>query len=146
MLGVFTFTLTHLLAKSIFPEVMGGVQNSNGNSRGVRGWVFLVVEKWKFQGGGGLTCTWHSLRGVAMEWSRYFLELHIVNKRTDTQIYNLCHESTNASRQLVIIFKTNWCQFLMCLSYYRQWILSQHGYGLVDPQLLWHCYDKIHNQ
>ena len=32
-----TFTLTHFLAKTIFPEGMGGVQNSSGNSGGVGG-------------------------------------------------------------------------------------------------------------
>ena len=35
MFGVFTFT--HFLAKTIFPEGMGGVQNSSGNSGGVGG-------------------------------------------------------------------------------------------------------------
>ena len=37
MFGVFTFTLTHFLAKTIFPEGIGGVQNSNENSEGVGG-------------------------------------------------------------------------------------------------------------
>ena len=35
MFGVFTFTLTHFLAKTIFPKGMRGVQNSSGNSGGV---------------------------------------------------------------------------------------------------------------
>ena len=38
MFGVFSFTLTHFLAKTIFPEGMGGVQNSSGNSGGVGGY------------------------------------------------------------------------------------------------------------
>ena len=56
MFGVFTFTLTHFLAKTIFPEDLGGVQTSSGNSRGVGegGGGNLVVKKWKFRGGGGL--------------------------------------------------------------------------------------------
>ena len=55
MFGVFTFTFTHFLAKTIFPEDLGGVQTSSGNSRGVGGGGNLVVKKWKFHGGGGLT-------------------------------------------------------------------------------------------
>ena len=72
MFGVFTFTLTHFLAKTIFPEGMGGVQNSNWKFRRGGG-VILVVKKWKFQGGGGsyvkfpLWCE-----------NGYFLELHNV--------------------------------------------------------------------
>ena len=51
MFGMFIFTLTHFLAKTIFSEGMGSVQNSYGNSRGVGGGgvgVILVVKKWKF--------------------------------------------------------------------------------------------------
>ena len=40
MFGVFTFSLTHFLAKTIFPEGMGGVQNSSRNSKGVGGGYF----------------------------------------------------------------------------------------------------------
>ena len=36
-----------------FPEGMGGVQNTRGNSGGVGGGVTFVVKKWKFRGGGG---------------------------------------------------------------------------------------------
>ena len=55
MFGVFTFSLTHFLAKIIFSRGYGGVQNSSGNSGGVgRGWgVILMVKHWKFLGGGG---------------------------------------------------------------------------------------------
>ena len=51
MFGVFTFTLTHFLAKTIFPEGMGGVQNSSGNS----GWVggYFSGQKMKIPGRGG---------------------------------------------------------------------------------------------
>ena len=38
MFGVFTFTLTHFLAKTIFSRGYGGVQNSSGNSGGVGGY------------------------------------------------------------------------------------------------------------
>ena len=37
MFGLFTFSLTHFLAKIIFPGGMGGVQDSSGNSEGVGG-------------------------------------------------------------------------------------------------------------
>ena len=53
MFGACTFTLTHFIAKTIFPEGMGGVQNSRGNSRGVWGGYFSG-QKWKFQGGDNL--------------------------------------------------------------------------------------------
>ena len=45
MFGVFTFILTHFLAKTIFSRGYGGVQNSS---------YFTPVKKWKFRGGGGL--------------------------------------------------------------------------------------------
>ena len=53
MFGVFIFTLTHFLAKTVFSRGYGGVQNSCGNSIGVRGGggVILLVKKWKFRGG-----------------------------------------------------------------------------------------------
>ena len=38
MFGVFTFSLTHFLAKVIFSRGYGGVQNSSGNSGGVGGY------------------------------------------------------------------------------------------------------------
>ena len=38
MFGVFTFSLTHFLAKMIFSRGYGGVQNSSGNSGGVGGY------------------------------------------------------------------------------------------------------------
>ena len=73
MFGVFTFSLTHFLAKIIFPGGMRGVQNNSGNSGGVGG-VILVVKNWKFWGGGG--------GGAYVKfppwWGYgYFLELHI---------------------------------------------------------------------
>ena len=37
MFGVLTFTLTHILAKTIFSRGYRGVQNSSGNSGGVGG-------------------------------------------------------------------------------------------------------------
>ena len=46
-----------------FPEGMGGVQNSSGNSEGLGG-VILVVKKWKFRGGGGGLCEIPSMVGV----------------------------------------------------------------------------------
>jgi len=50
--GVFTLTLTHLLAKMNFSEGMGDVHNTLGNSGGGRHVIF-VSRKWKFWGGGG---------------------------------------------------------------------------------------------
>ena len=38
MFGVFTFTLTHFLAKTSFSRGYGGVQNSSRNSGGVGGY------------------------------------------------------------------------------------------------------------
>ena len=49
MFGEFTFTLTHFLTKHIFPEAMGGVQNSSGYSGGVGRQLWKVGEE------GGLT-------------------------------------------------------------------------------------------
>ena len=37
MYGVFTFTLTHFLAKTIFSRGYGGVQSSSENPGGVEG-------------------------------------------------------------------------------------------------------------
>ena len=54
MFGVFTFTLTHFLAKTIFPEGMGGVQNSSGNSGGVGG-LFYWSKNGNSGEEGGLT-------------------------------------------------------------------------------------------
>ena len=62
MFGVFTFTLTHFLAKTIFSRGYGGVQNSSGNSGGV-GWggggYFTGPKEKKMEipgrGGGGLS-------------------------------------------------------------------------------------------
>ena len=47
--------LTHFLAKTIFSEGMGGVQNSSGNFVGVGGGVILLVKKMEILGRGGLT-------------------------------------------------------------------------------------------
>ena len=69
---MFTLTLTHFLAKTIFPEGMGGVRKTCGNSGGVGG-LLLCSKKWKFRGGGG------DLREFPPWWGYgYFLELHIV--------------------------------------------------------------------
>ena len=52
---------------------MGGVQNSSGNSGGVGGGgVILVVNKWKFRGGGGTYVKFPPWWGYG-----HFLELHI---------------------------------------------------------------------
>ena len=60
-----TLTLTHFLAKTFFPEGMGGVQNTRGNSGGVvGGGVIFVVKKWKFRGGGGVLREIPSVVGV----------------------------------------------------------------------------------
>ena len=74
MFGLFTFSLTHFLAKIIFPGGMGGVQNSSGNSKEVGG-VILVVKNWKFRGGGGAYVKFPPWWGYG-----YFLELHISSR------------------------------------------------------------------
>ena len=54
MFGVFTFSLTHFLAKISFPGGMEGVQNSSGNSGGVGG--YFSGQKLEIPGKrGGLT-------------------------------------------------------------------------------------------
>ena len=60
------------MPKLFFPEGMGGVQNSSGNSGGVGG-VILLVKKWKFRGGGGAYMKFPPWWGYG-----YFLELHII--------------------------------------------------------------------
>ena len=60
------------LPKLFFPEGMGCVQNSSGNSKGVG--VILVVKKWKLWGGRGAYVKFPPWWGYG-----YFLELHIVN-------------------------------------------------------------------
>ena len=54
MFGVFTFTLTHFLAKTIFSRGYGGVQNSSGNSGGVGG-LFYWSKNGNSGEVGGLT-------------------------------------------------------------------------------------------
>ena len=57
MFVVFTFTLTHFLAKTIFPEGMGAVENSSGNSGGVGGYFSgqkMEIPRRRVGGGGGL--------------------------------------------------------------------------------------------
>ena len=72
MFGVFTFSLTHFLAKIIFSRGIGGVQNSSGKER--LG-VILVVKNWKFWGGGGGGGGGlREIPSVVGVW--YFLELH----------------------------------------------------------------------
>ena len=51
------------MPKLFFPEGMGGVQNTRGNSGGVGG-VTFVVKKWKFRGGGGVLREIPSVVGV----------------------------------------------------------------------------------
>ena len=63
MFGVFTFTLTHFLAKTIFPEGTGSVQNSSGNSGGVGYFSGQKMEILRRRGGGGL-CEIPSVVGV----------------------------------------------------------------------------------
>ena len=70
MLRVFTFTLTHFLAKTIFPE----------------GMVISVVKKWKFQGGGG-----EAYVKFPPWWGYgYFLELHNVKMSKVALSLDLC--------------------------------------------------------
>ena len=59
------------MPKLFFPEGMGGVQNSSGNSGGVG--VILVVKNWEFRGGGGTYVKFPLWWGYG-----YFLELNIV--------------------------------------------------------------------
>ena len=50
MLGVFTFSLSHFLAKIIFTGGMGGEQDSSGNSRGVGGGGYFSGQKLEIPG------------------------------------------------------------------------------------------------
>ena len=71
MFGELTFTLTHFLNKTIFPEGIGVYKMVVEISEG---WgVILVVKKWKFRGEGGAYMKFPP-------WLRYgyFLELRIV--------------------------------------------------------------------
>ena len=69
MFGVFSFTLTHFLAKTIFPEGMGVYKIAVEIPEG---WgVILVVQKWKFRGGGGFYVKFPPWWGYG-----FFLELH----------------------------------------------------------------------
>ena len=69
MFGVFTFSLTHFLAKIIFPGVWGVYKIV---VEILEGWgVILVVKIWKFQGGGGAYMKFPPWWGYG-----YFLELH----------------------------------------------------------------------
>ena len=72
MFGLFTFSLTHFLAKIIFPGGMGGVQNSSGNSKGVGGGYFSG-QKLEITGRrrGGAYVKFPPWWGYG-----YFLELH----------------------------------------------------------------------
>ena len=54
-----------------FPEIMGGVQNGSGNSKGVGG--YFSGQKWKLRGGGGPYAKFPPWWGYG-----YFLELHII--------------------------------------------------------------------
>ena len=65
------------MPKLFFPEGMGGVQNSSGNSGAVGG-LFYWSKKWKFRGGGGAYVKFPPWWGYG-----YFLELHIVIKTSD---------------------------------------------------------------
>ena len=74
LFGVFTYTLRHFLAKTIFPEGMEGVQNSNENSRVVG--VILVVKKMEIPGRRGREDL--HVSEFPLWWGNgYFLELHI---------------------------------------------------------------------
>ena len=54
MFGEFTFTLTHFLAQTIFPEGMGVYKIVVEIPKGWEGGgVIKVLKKWKFRGGGG---------------------------------------------------------------------------------------------
>ena len=71
MFGVFTFSLTHSLAKIIFFQGVWGVYKIAVEIP--EGWgVNLVVKNWKFQGGGGAYVKFPPWWGYG-----YFLELHI---------------------------------------------------------------------
>ena len=75
MFAMFIFTLTHFLAKTIFSEGMGSVQNSYRNSRGVgRGGYFSgqQMEILRRSWGGGAYVKFPPWWGDG-----YFLELHI---------------------------------------------------------------------
>ena len=73
MFGVFTFTLTHFLAKTIFPEGMRGVHFISGNSRGVGGGGYFSDQKMEIPGRrGGAYVKFSPWWGYG-----YFLELHI---------------------------------------------------------------------
>ena len=64
MFGVFTFSLTHFLAKIIFFQGVWGVYKIVVEIP--EGWgLILVVKNWKFREEGGLT--WNSLCGGGMD-------------------------------------------------------------------------------
>ena len=68
--GVFTFSLTHFLAKIIFSRGYGVYKIVVEIPEG---WgVILVVKNWKFWGGGGAYVKFPPWWGYG-----YFLELHI---------------------------------------------------------------------
>ena len=68
MFGVFTFTLTHFLAKTIFPEGMGVYKIVVEIPEGWE--VILLVKKWKFRGGeGGLHEIPSMVGGMDIFWN-----------------------------------------------------------------------------
>ena len=71
LFGVFTLTLTHFLAKTIFPEGMGVYIKRVEITEGWGGGCFCV-QKMEIPGRREGTCV-NSLRGGGMV---YFLELH----------------------------------------------------------------------
>ena len=70
MFRVFTLTLTHFLAKTIFTRGYGGVQNTRGNSRGVGG-LFLWSKNGNSEVEGGSYVKFPPWWGYG-----YFLEPH----------------------------------------------------------------------
>ena len=71
LVGVFTFTLTHFLAKTIFSRGYGGVQNSNGNSEGVGGGGLFSGQNMEISRRRGVYVKFPPWLGCG-----YFLELH----------------------------------------------------------------------
>ena len=83
MFGVFSFTLTHFLAKTIFPEGMGVYKIAVEIPEG---WgVILVGQKWKFRGGGGVLREIPSVVGVwifsgTTQWEMFLCLAYIGNE------------------------------------------------------------------
>ena len=98
---------------------------------------------------------WYSVNlSVALcplvHWNFYFtitaqilvhsLANFVVNRWTDTRIYNLCDAATSESGQFdsLLSQKSNGCQYFVIIL--SKLSADPLGYCIVDPQLLWRCH------